>query len=375
MYKADSTYDEAWKQALVYFRSRKSVLFVSYCRFWERHGFVQQSLAMALAREGVEVVWLDGSGWRTYDPVVACPHPNLKVVQLPALPLRRLPFVSQADLRAKAVYLGHLVKKLGGNPLIWVEGGIDEALVDKLPYVDVFSVFDDPYRHSPQGKLCRRAKALIAQNKTAFNILASAYPEKSHLLLPPVDMGDEAMQLSAQAFLPAGFPDKVMGYVGSFFSDGFDLDLFESFMMAYPDWGFVLMGRTDNEGLLRISDWKTYKNFHYFPWVPRNQVASVWKLLKVTLLFYKANRTQDGAFPVKIVESLRFGVPCIATEVPKTADLEGVFPRSNSLPELKASVEKVLSLPKGKIEELYQKFVSEMDPMHHLAQVASWLQN
>src|SRR5690554_5547002 len=133
---------EDWKQTVDYFRRRGGVVFVSYCRFWEKHGFVQQSLAQRLAKEGVPVTWLDGAGWRPYQPVIPEPLPHLKVAQLPALPLRRLSLVSKWDRRTKSAYLKKILRRKG-NPVVWVQAGMDEEVARELPYVDIFSVFDD----------------------------------------------------------------------------------------------------------------------------------------------------------------------------------------------------------------------------------------
>lgn len=374
MSKADVVQAADWEKAVEFYRQRGGVLFLSYCRFWERHGFVQQSLALRLARHGVNVVWFDGADWRSYDPVVVEPTRTLCVSQLPAIPLRRFAFFDQWDRKAKSNFLKQQIKKMGGNPVIWVQAGIDEVVASDLPYIDVFSVFDDPYRHRPEGALCQKAKVIVCQNRTARDVLLPMHEEKAHVLWPPVDMLDSSLQGAAEVFLPPGFPSKVMGYVGSFFDEGFDFGLFEQFIHQFPDWGFVLMGRTNQKGLEVLSKWKELKNFHYFPWVPRNQVASVWKKLSLTLLFYRPNRTQDGAFPVKIVEALRFGVPGIATAVPKTADLEGFFPRSSELDELKTSVEKALEIPAKELGAFYQRFSQEMDPRFHLSRVAQWLE-
>lgn len=69
--------------------------------------------------------------------------------------------------------------------------------------------------------------------------------------------------------LPKKFPDKVMGYIGSFGSLGFDLPLFERFVRELPDWGFILMGRTDREGQQSLNRLRSYANFFYEPWAPR----------------------------------------------------------------------------------------------------------
>ncbi len=370
-----------WEKALQYYRSRGGVMFLSYCRFWERHGFVQQSLARELVENGVHVTWLDGSGWRPYHPVIATRSDGpssterLTVQQLPELPLRRVALVDQWDARSKAAYIQHKMRQAGGNPVIWIQAGLSEAVTRQLPYIDVYSVFDDPYRHPARGDLARRVKVIVCQNNTARNCLLPEHEHKTHVLLPPMDLKDESLGGTADVFLPPGFPKKVMGYIGTLFSDGFDLELFEYFIKQFPDWGFVIMGRTDPDGAQMLSRFKQYKNFHYFPWVPRNQVASVWKQIHLTLLFYLPNPTQDGAFPVKIVESVKFGVPCLATRVPKTADLEGVFPRSSDREELKSLVEKALAIPPSDLQGLHDRFSKDTDPREHLIKVAEWLQN
>jgi len=366
--------ENEWEQSLQYFRDRGGVLFLSYCRFWERHGFVQQSLAQLLARNGVPVRWYDGSGWRPYQPIVLDRTEKLRVKQLPQLPGRRISLLTDLEKKKKSAYLKRRIKKLGGNPLIWIQAGIDEGIAADLPYVDVFSVFDDPYRHSPVGDLCHKAKMIVCQNNTAANTLTSLHGGKTHVMRPPVDVTDRALEGTTEVFFPPGFPEKIMGYVGTFFSDGFDLRLFEEFIQAFPDWGFVLMGRTDPKGMEAVRRFQQYRNFHYFPWVPRDQIASVWKKIRLTLLFYRPNRTQDGAFPVKIVEGLRQGVPCIATAVPKTADLEGIFPRSAYKDELLRSVDRALEMTPGDLRGLYERFSQEMDPKTHLIKVAKWLQ-
>ncbi|NDB81495.1 MAG: hypothetical protein EB127_01910, partial [Alphaproteobacteria bacterium] len=42
----------------------------------------------------------------------------------------------------------------------------NSRVIEKLPYVDVFSVFDDPYIHSPEGKLAEKAQFIVTQNFT-----------------------------------------------------------------------------------------------------------------------------------------------------------------------------------------------------------------
>jgi|GEM_PF-2434456 len=369
----DSDLEARWQRALEYYRSRKSVLFISYCPFWEQYGFVQQCLAYSLAQAGVKVTWLDGAGWRPYRPSVPKQHPNLKVKQMKSLPGRRLPWVDLLDLEWNVRQCAKELKALPGNPVIWIQAGIDERLAAKLPYIDVFSVFDDPYRHSPMGDLCRRARTIVCQNPRSLECLTQFHGRKSHLVLPPMDMSKGVYDESATFEFPKGFPEKVMGYIGAFSTDGFDIYLFEDFVRNFPDYGFLLMGRTDAAGLAAVDRLSRYSNFLYLPWVDRSKLGAVWNKLAVTLLLYRPNRTQDGAFPVKVLESLRFGVPCIATSVPKTEGLEGVFPRSSIVHILRESLAQALEISPEQCLTLYKQFAAAMDPKHHLSHVAECL--
>src|SRR3989304_3845311 len=91
---ADSFLDEKlqsrFEKSLEYYRSRGGVVFVSYCRFWEKHGFVQQSLARYLTENQVPVTWLDGAGWRSYAPSFSWWSPFLTVRQIQRLPGERV---------------------------------------------------------------------------------------------------------------------------------------------------------------------------------------------------------------------------------------------------------------------------------------------
>jgi glycosyltransferase involved in cell wall biosynthesis len=364
--------EDRWQAALSYFRERKSVVFVSYCRYWEKHAFVQQSLARYLVENGVRVTWLDGSGWRPYRPTLYFRSRLLEVRQLGELPGRRFPGVRSLSVDWQAQ---QIKKHLRGRhpPVLWVQGGIDESLAEKLPYIDVFSTFDDPYRHDGRGPLVRKAHLVLAQNSYTEKLLHDDCAERIQLALPPIDMANDVFDSEDAISFPAGFPKKVLGYVGSFFQEDYDLVLFEQMIRRLPDYGFVLMGRTGSSGQRDLQRLSQYSNFLNLPWVPRAKVASVWKKIRACLLLYRPDRTQDGAFPTKVVEASYFGVPCLATKVPKTLDLEGFFPRVTFFDELRSLVETCLEFPAGRILEIRDHFLEATDPKFHLTRVSEAL--
>jgi len=359
----------AWDE---YFRGRGGVVFLSYCRFWERHGFVQQSLARALARVGIPVDWLDGAGWRPYQPLLAPPVAGLSVGQLFAPPGRRL---SGIDRVATLLQTRAIARRLApGKRVVWVQAGIEEALARRLPWIDVFSVFDDPYRHDPAGPLCTKARAIVCQNMLAYRRYAAVHPGKAQLLLPPVELPRPSPGATAGFPWPAGFPEKVVGYAGSFLGAGFDFTLARRFLELKSDWGVALVGRTDDAGEKAISaELERHPRFVRFPWVSPDRLAGFYLRVKVTGLFYPRTPAQDGAFAVKALESLAHGVPVAGTKVPKTEGLAGTFPFAEGAEGVARAVEEAAAMPVGTVRDLFRRLEEQMRPEAHLDAVAGAL--
>ena len=196
-----------------YFRERGGVVFLSESRFWERHGFVQQSLAYALANEGVYVNWLDGIGARRAPPVQPTFLDALSVKSVSKWPLTRFPIMHRLNVRWQLAHL-ELARQRSESPspLIWVQDGIHEDLAEKLPYIDVYSVFDDAMSHDPSHPLCQKARVVVTQNQWAYERLSEKLGPKVIRLWPPHQMGKESSSLQEYSF-PDGFPKRKMGYI------------------------------------------------------------------------------------------------------------------------------------------------------------------
>ncbi len=359
-----------WYYAQPYFKKRKSVLFLSDERYWEKHGFVQQSLAYRLAEIGIKVIWIDGSGWRKYQPH-SNKNSNLIVQQLPRLPLCRIKIIDNFNVKMSSLLINSYIKKLGNNPIIWIQSGFDERVLETLPYIDVYSVFDDPYKHTPEGYLCSKAALIITQNSFALEIYKKLN-YKTIRLFPPMEINGDTFNLNYSISLPEKFPTKIMGYIGSFFPEGFDFELLKECIHSMPDWGFILMGRTNESGMKHIKNLIKFGNFYYEPWKEREYTAAIWKKLKLSLFLYKDLKSQDGAFAVKTLESLRFGIPIVSTKVPKTEDINKFFPSFSVAEELKIKVNDALNTNPNDINKVHEHLSFEMDPRTYLSRVANF---
>jgi hypothetical protein len=72
-------------------------------------------------------------------------------------------------------------------------------VVEQLKRVDVYSVFDDPYCHNPDDALCKKARLITCQNRHAFNRFYKQWPDKTQLLLPPVELNKESFEAKVTA--------------------------------------------------------------------------------------------------------------------------------------------------------------------------------
>ncbi len=359
---------DQFDRALPFYRDRGGVLFVSYCRFWEQHGFVQQSLARFLTDHQVPVTWLDAAGWRPYSPTLYWNSPYLTVRQITRLPGERFPGVRPLSIGVQVGDIIREVKKMG-NPVLWIQAGLERGIAEKLPYIDVFSTFDDPYRHPAEDPLCERSRLIICQNRFTEELLSSVPENRRVQLSPPVDLRKRVFSDSS-FHLPASFPKRVMGYIGSFLHGGYDNFLMEYFIRHLPDWGFLMMGRTDDLGMNDLNRLRQYPNFIYYPWAERAQLAAIWSRLDLSLLLYRNHPMQDGAYPVKLIEGLHFGVPAIGTQVNKNRDIADYLPCNSFADQLIEEAVKTADWSEDKIEKIYDHFREATDPRQQLVTVA-----
>ncbi len=361
--------EERFGRALTFFEKRGGVLFLSRERFWDKHGFVQQSLATTLAQRGIPVLWLDGMGWKPYKPTFSEKSSHLSVKQIPTLPGRRIGPIDFVSRKLDAFHVRHAYKRLG-NPVVWIEENIDSYLAEALPNIDVFSVFDDPH-HLPKEVL-GRASLIVTQNSFAKELIGE--PKKTRVALPPMEITGRTFDIVPPFRTAFDFPERVMGCVGSLMAPDFDVSLLEFLVATQKDIGFIAAGRTNSESQHRIDTLKAYKNFIYVPWQPRKKASALWQRLQVSLLLYGDYPKQEGGFPTRALEAFYFGIPCVATDIAKTHDLNDLVFRSNDPAIIIEKARELLETQKEIIKAKYERLAYRMNPKLHLARVAEFLE-
>jgi glycosyltransferase involved in cell wall biosynthesis len=357
---------ELWQTSVKSFKQRRGVLFVSrgVGRFWESHAFPQQSLVRELVDEGIACTWLDGHGWRPYRPHLYFKSNILKVQQLKSLPLSRLTFSWRQSKKWIVKQIEREIKRLGDNPIIWVHDSLDEDVAEQLPYIDIYSVFDNPYQHDVNSALCRKAKLIYCQNSYAATIYSAEHTGKTFRSFPPMDLTPRVFTSLETPSYKSNFPTgRVVGCVGSYFSSEFDYNCLEQIVKWCGDIGFMYVGRTDLIGKARMESLSRHENFMYVPWIPRSRVIGYWKSLDCSLIPYLHHLPQDGAFPTRAIESLSFGTPVIMTDIPKTRDLRDLAVLSSDPYQLLQALRAPKHYPDpGNVEQM----IAKMNPRMHL---------
>jgi len=310
-------------------------------------------------------------GWRRLTPTLSFSSPLLKIDQLHCLPGRRIPVIDRLSVAWQIQQIRSIRKK--DNPLCWVQGSLDERICASLSEIHIFSAFDDAHLHQNGGALTERAQLIVSQNQFAHSLYQKAYPHKSVLSLPPVELTPSTFQEDGKENRFAHkFSQPVIGYLGACFPEGYDFELLEFLIQKRPQWGFVIAGRTDDLGLKKIEQLKQYSNFIYHPHIEREKLASLWRSLSINLMLYRPCRQNSGAFPVKILEAAFFGVPTVATETPKTSGLKEWVSCSSDPHQLLDLIQNELREKKDQ-SPLFDSLFYEMHPKVHLAKIAEAL--
>ncbi len=356
---------------LGFYQRRKSALFLSKDKFWENAGQPHRSLAITLAQAGIKTHWFEGEQ-RNSRHIIVPEQSGLSVSPLAAFPGRRFSWVETFSKRFQKSQLRKKMVELGGDPVLWSVGGLTSAMEEEISKLDVFSYFDSLIDYYPDRPCVSNATLVTTQNDFALQIVGQ--DRNAARFFPPMEINPQRADSLEPAELPPGFPKKRMGYFGSCFFLYFDYDLLERFLLALPDWGFVIGGRIDSEGAKRVAELKKYNNFHFLPWIESRKVGSYWKLIDVCLLLYRPSAIQVGAFASKALESLYFNVPIAGTKEPKTAALEEYFPMHSNVERMIQSAVTAASEGQAPIAEALEYFAYEMNPKHQLAEIAQLLE-
>lgn len=111
----------------------------------------------------------------------------------------------------------------------------------------------------------------------------------------------------------SSFKKPVMGFFG-LITEWIDVDLILACVQKYPDYTFVLIGKTTRD----LSAFLDYKNFVYLGPVDYKVLPSYASVFDVGLIPFEVNPVTVASNPLKLLEYFSLGIPVVTTNLPET---------------------------------------------------------
>lgn len=310
-----------------------------------------QQLALALARGGRPVLYVDGFLRSRWQPVrsVAARHGRLTVLRLrvPGAPdLHR----SLAQARA-AAELGQVVLDgLSGLPVamvlvqlpFWAPLGrvLASALGAPLVYdrIDLHTGFPGvPHEMAVAEEALMREADLVAATSEALE----AWPREREL--PTLRLPNAVDPAAFAERLPVPRPERpVVGYLGAL-AEWFDHRAVRYAAERRPEWRFRLAGRLESEAVAALA---ALPNVELTGEIAYSDLPAFHAGIDVAMVPFVDSPLTRAADPVKVYEALAAGLPVVARQLPETArwgEPEVTLYRAPE--ELVARLDEVLAAP------------------------------
>lgn len=148
----------------------------------------------------------------------------------------------------------------------------------------------------------------------------------------------------------------VIGFFGLISKEWIDLELIKQSAINYPNYEFVLIGRTT----FNLSEFAGFTNLKYLGEVSYNDLPKVAENFSVGLIPFNISGLTISCNPLKLLEYFALGIPVVSTDLPAVHNFEqNMFIAKNST-EFVQLIEKAVAdnnveknLKRRKVAELY----------------------
>ena len=283
-----------------------------------------QQLARQLGLRGHRVFYLSTTFESSASPgfqVLESPTANVALVRL-ALPgahpniYRDLLTDSQRERLSDALFVLASQWRLE-NPVAIVDLPFWRPLAETIP--GCLTVYDCMDYHAgfstnsremieEETRLLERADLVVTTSAPLSDIVGETVPNLLIRNAGEIDYFSERPAISAYA---SGRP--VAGYLGAI-ADWFDIELIEACAHRFPDWDFVLVGRTDGCDTAKAQQ---FSNINFVGEVPYDDAAAWVHSFDVAMIPFRLTELTRCTNPVKVYEYLAAGKPVVATALPE----------------------------------------------------------
>ena len=236
-----------------------------------------------------------------------------------------LPFHDYKIIRwLNQISITRAVKKVlnqhnAAKPLFITSAPITDNLIGRLgESCSIFYCVDD-YSHMDRAfkSIPELEKKLVAKVDGVFAVsdflLKSRKSPKGNTFFAPQGVDTNHFKKSDRlAEQVNGIKKPVIGFFG-LISEWIDLDLIYECVKLYPEYSFVLIGKSDRD----LSRFFECKNFTYLGAVDYKELPKYASVFDVGLIPFELNNITIPANPLKLLEYFSMGIPVVSSNLPE----------------------------------------------------------
>ncbi len=212
-----------------------------------------------------------------------------------------------------------LAKHNAVKPILITASPVTDEVIGKLGESCSFYYCVDDYSSMEGAFKCilPSEKKIIEKTDGVFavsNVLMESRRHKSETHFAPQGVNvNHFKKTSLINEKVSSFKKPVVGFFG-LITEWIDLDLILACVKKYPDYTFVLIGKTTRD----LSAFLDYKNFVYLGPVDYKVLPSYASVFDVGLIPFEVNPVTVASNPLKLLEYFSLGIPVVTTNLPET---------------------------------------------------------
>jgi glycosyltransferase involved in cell wall biosynthesis len=232
---------------------------------------------------------------------------------------------------------------------VWLDAALELRREFGFPIVydchDVLSGFRNIAREivDQEPRLFEASDLLIFSSQELLDENTARYPvlkNKSILVRNAVDESWLQTSDTGRTTSAAGsVSDVIIGYIGAL-DFWFDIDAMEQAAKLHPNWKFLLIGRVEDNRILRLS---RLPNVLFAGEVPHSELHKYMSMFRAALIPFLRNNLTIGTNPIKLYEYFSYGLPVVSTRLPEMEQFGNLVYLYDNTPQFVQQLEKAVA--------------------------------
>lgn len=236
------------------------------------------------------------------------------------IPYHDLGFIRSINRYFISKEINKVLKKYSAeNPVLVTSAPVSDNIIGSLGElcsvfycVDDYSSMEGAFKSIPhlEKKLVEKADIVFAVSKF---LIETRKTESKEVYFAPQGVNTEHFTKTEEiAGKVKHLKKPVIGFFG-LISEWIDLDLIYQSVKAYPDYTFLIIGKSVRD----LSRFNNCRNFVYLGAVDYKDLPEYASVIDVGLIPFEMNNVSIASNPLKLLEYFSLGIPVVSTNLPE----------------------------------------------------------